>query len=120
MGKILIGEDFADTRNMFQRYAEHHGIGGDLLLAIDGKEALEKLGEQGERISRVVLDIHMPHVDGFEVAKTLRANGHQAELVLMSTGPLCPDDKAILADLGGSYVEKPFGDGVIENILGIR
>jgi two-component system chemotaxis sensor kinase CheA len=51
--------------------------------AADGAEALTHV-EQGERFDIVLSDIDMPHVDGFELARRLRAAGHTMPLVALT------------------------------------
>ncbi len=39
----------------------------DIIYAGDGKEALQKIEENQDRLSVVLLDLIMPEMDGFEV-----------------------------------------------------
>lgn len=40
-----------------------------IVMAADGKEALEKIREYGTRLSLVLLDLLMPNISGFDVLK---------------------------------------------------
>ena len=47
-----------------------HQLGADFEVAEDGRQALEKLTQGGWDL--VLLDIHMPFFDGYEVAQQVR------------------------------------------------
>jgi CheY-like chemotaxis protein len=67
--RILIADDNSDLRVSFAAILRE--AGHDVRLAADGSEALQ-LAEQW-RPEFAVLDIHMPGIDGYEVARRLRA-----------------------------------------------
>lgn len=67
--RILIADDNGDLRVSFAAILRESGH--EVSLAGDGSEALH-IAEQW-RPEFVVLDIHMPGIDGYEVARRLRA-----------------------------------------------
>jgi two-component system, OmpR family, response regulator MprA len=74
--------------------------------AADGREALERLGAAPYEV--VILDISMPHVDGLEVCRRLRAGGDRTP-VLMLTAREQIDDRVAGLDAGADdYLVKPF------------
>ena len=66
--KILLVEDYADAREMYAEYLEHAGY--EVLVASDGAQALAQAAGAPDV---VVLDFALPDLDGFEVARRLRA-----------------------------------------------
>ncbi|MFG0318555.1 MAG: response regulator [Planctomycetota bacterium JB042] len=60
--RILIADDEPNIRLLYQAELESQGY--EVILAKDGKEALEKV--DSERPDLVVLDIRMPGIDGVE------------------------------------------------------
>ena len=75
--------------------------------AMDGREALERLGDDGG-FEVVILDISLPHVDGLEVCRRLRAAGDGTP-VLMLTARGEIDDRVAGLDAGADdYLVKPF------------
>ena len=44
-----------------------------VLVAADGREALDTVREVGDEIAALVTDIRMPHLDGLELAARLKA-----------------------------------------------
>ena len=69
--KILIADDDLEIQKMVK--AALKPIGADLVFADDGEQALEKL--LVEKPDLVILDVMMPKLAGWEVAKYIR--GHQ-------------------------------------------
>lgn len=68
VGRALVCEDDGAIRALVTRVVEREGF--DVDIAKDGGEALKKLG--GGCYDLLVLDLMMPHVDGFEVLRRLR------------------------------------------------
>src|SRR5437763_4102025 len=67
--KVLLVEDYADAREMYTEYLEHAGY--EVLAASDGAQALAQAAAVAPDV--VVLDFALPDIDGFEVARRLRA-----------------------------------------------
>jgi two-component system response regulator MprA len=78
----------------------------EVAQAGDGREALERLGAMAYEV--VILDVSMPHVDGLEVCRRLRAGGDRTP-VLMLTAREGVDDRVAGLDAGADdYLVKPF------------
>jgi two-component system response regulator MprA len=78
----------------------------EVAQAGDGREALERLGAMAYEV--VILDVSMPHVDGLEVCRQLRAGGDRTP-VLMLTAREGVDDRVAGLDAGADdYLVKPF------------
>jgi len=75
-------------------------------VAGDGRAALERAA--AGRYDLILLDVRLPHVDGFEVCQQLRQNGDFTP-ILMLTARNQPDDVVYGLKLGADdYVTKPF------------
>ena len=57
----------------------------ELLMANNGREALDVLEEKGETLSAVLLDIVMPVMDGFEVLREMNDSGLLARVPVLVT-----------------------------------
>lgn len=68
--KILVADD--EDRNLRLMEAILLPLGYDIVLVHDGKEALEKIQETP--VDVILLDIMMPEMDGFEVARRLKSD----------------------------------------------
>ncbi len=77
------------------------------LEAHEGAEGLEKA--QSEHPDLVLLDIHMPQMDGYEVARRLRADPQCSKIPLVAVTALAMvgDRKKILASGFNGYIAKP-------------
>src|SRR5262245_17675818 len=102
--RILIVEDerkmAALLRNGLEE--EHHSV----VVAFDGKDGLNLALNQ--EFDAIVLDIMMPGMDGFEVARRLRAKGNRTPILMTTARDTIPDVVKGL-DLGADdYLTKPF------------
>lgn len=100
---ILVVEDDPNIREVVRLYLTHEGF--RVRLAEDGREALY-LFEQ-ETPDLVVLDLMLPELDGWEVAREIRRRGSIPILMLTARGE--PEDRLAGFDTGADdYVVKPF------------
>jgi two-component system response regulator ResD len=102
-GTILIIEDEASIVDLVRLYVEEAGF--TLIAAGDGPSGLAAY----ERIAPdlIVLDLMLPGMDGYEVCKRIRAQGHTP--ILMLTARRSEDDRVMGLDLGADdYLTKPF------------
>jgi two-component system response regulator MprA len=102
--RILVVDDEPAVQNALFRALtlEHY----DVTSAKDGAQALEMLGSRP--YEAIILDVAMPHMDGLEVCKRLRAGG-DATPVLMLTARGEIDDRVAGLDAGADdYLIKPF------------
>lgn len=67
--KVLVVEDNKDVSLMICDILKYH-IGCEILTAYNGKECLSVAKEKAPDV--ILLDIHMPKMDGFEVCKILK------------------------------------------------
>ena len=79
--------------------------GYEVVRAADGVEALARFGET--EFDLVVLDVTMPHLDGLEVCRRLRATSSVP--IIMLTAKTEEIDKVLGLELGADdYITKPF------------
>ena len=72
--RIVVVDDVAETRRLMRRILERAGF--DVTEAGTGEEALEVI--ERERPALVVLDLRLPGIPGFEVARRVRADADPA------------------------------------------
>jgi len=104
--QILLVDDNPINLQILQQSLQ--GCGYGLLLARDGREALEVA--RRERPSLVLLDVMMPIMDGFEVCRRLKASSQTADIAVIFLSALGESaDKVRGFALGGvDYIAKPF------------
>ncbi|MFA9559999.1 LytR/AlgR family response regulator transcription factor [Evansella sp. AB-rgal1] len=67
--KILIAEDNEDTRNILSRFIEYFPNMKVVGEVKDGQQLLDFLFTHGKKIDVVLVDIHMPRLNGVEAIK---------------------------------------------------
>ncbi|HRN84905.1 MAG TPA: response regulator [Hyphomicrobium sp.] len=82
MARILLADDDKATRDLVKRALEADGH--HVELTQDGSEALERLKTAPETLDLLVSDVHMPGIDGIELAKRAIAAAPTMRLLLMS------------------------------------
>lgn len=104
--KILVVDDEEIIRKTIRIHLEKMGY--ELKEAIDGVDALKKLGE--EKFDLLISDILMPKKDGWEVLKELRSNPRTSHMpVILLTAKREDEDMFKGYDLGANYyMTKPF------------
>lgn len=105
---ILVVEDEPRLRGIVRDYFTAHGTACD--LARDGAEALDMLRDHD--YDAILLDILMPHLDGFAVCRAVRARSDVPILFLTALGG--EEDALRGYALGGDdYITKPFSLAVL-------
>ena len=104
MTKILIVDDEAKIRELIIKYAKHEGF--ETAEAADGMEAVELCEKNNYDL--VVMDIMMPHLDGFSAVKEIKKTKQHLPFILLSA--LGEEyDRIHGFDVGvDDYVVKPF------------
>ena len=81
MARILLADDDLATRELVKRALEAEGHAVEVTQ--DGSEAMEKLGAPGA-VDLLVSDVHMPGLDGVELAQRAIAAMLALKLLFMS------------------------------------
>ena len=114
MFRILVVDDDKNTRRLIETVLQQNGF--TAVTAENGLDALDVL--EHEQIDLIVLDIMMPQMDGFEFTQTLRANGDETPILMVSAKHQ-PEDKRKGFVVGtDDYIVKPID--AEEMILRIR
>jgi two-component system alkaline phosphatase synthesis response regulator PhoP len=105
MTRVLVVEDNRDLAFAVANALESEGF--EVIVAASGPEGVERA--QAVAVEVIILDLMLPGFDGFRVLRTLRANGVETPiLILTARGE--EDDKVKGFRLGADdYVTKPFG-----------
>ncbi len=101
-GDVLVVDDDDATRDMVSRALRR--VGYSTVEARDGEEAL--LRSRVLAPGLVILDLLMPNVDGFEVLRTMRAEGMQTPVVVLTGKTLSVDEQRVLREGVARIVSK--------------
>ena len=104
--RILVAEDNIINQKVLLGLLAGSGI--ELVLADDGQEALDIL-ENDTNFLMILMDAHMPRVDGFEATRIIRANPQYDHILVVAlSGDTASDDIKKMKDAGMSeQLEKP-------------
>jgi len=103
--RVLAADDQEETRRVLQRALT--ALGYEVEVASDGIEALAKLPLGADL---VLVDARMPGLDGFEVARRIRADREHGDLpIIMVTGLDSREDRLRAVEAGvNDFIAKPF------------
>src|SRR5579872_394678 len=104
--RILVADDDAALRRLIATTLGAEDF--DLVQAADGEDALRAAREQHPEL--VLLDVNMPHMDGFEVCRQIKADPATAGIrVVMLTARGTEADQVRGREVGADdYFVKPF------------
>ena len=112
-GPILLVEDNPDDVALTLRAFAKNGVRNEIIVALDGEMCLDRLfpksGVEPIRPAMILLDIHLPKIDGLELLRLIRASDHTLGLpVIMLTTSNEARDVVESYRLGAnSFVRKP-------------
>ena len=112
---ILVVDDSITVRRVTQRLLLRDGY--RVAMAADGLQALERLQEE---IPAVVLsDIEMPRMDGFDLARNIRADERTKHLpIIMITSRIAGKHNEYATELGvNHYLGKPYSEDELLRLL---
>ena len=112
--RVLIVEDNHDAREMLRHLLER--TGHEVHEAADGLTGLDRA--LALRPDAAVIDIGLPGLDGYEVARRLRGAGREDVLLVAVTGYGQPGDRQRSTDAGfDAHLTKPVDPLALEALL---
>ena len=111
---ILVAEDDKHARKLLETVLKREGY--EVLTAQDGEEVLTTLERQ--HVDLILLDIMMPKMDGYEVARQLREANFNLPILMVSAKQLPEDKKKGFIVGTDDYMTKPID--VEEMLLRVR
>ena len=105
-GTVLVVDDVADTRDLVSTILTMGGY--DVVEAASGCEALQRVEDEPDV---VVLDVHLPDIDGFEVCRRIKSNPRSATTPVVQVSAIFSrTDDRVRGLTGGAdaYLTKPF------------
>jgi len=116
---ILLVEDVEVNREILIALIEH--TGAEIEIAVDGADALMKFATSSEKYDLILMDIHMPNMDGFETTSRIRksslSNAETIPIIAMTANVSKEDIEKCLACGMNSHLGKPVDPGEIINRL---
>ncbi|GLQ89969.1 response regulator [Dyella flagellata] len=107
MACVLVIEDNKDNRELMVYLLKY--FGHRTLVAPDGEAGIDTVAHGEDRPDLIVCDIHMPKMDGYEVAKQLKGHPEHREipLIAVTSSAMVGDGQRILCHGFDGYMTKP-------------
>jgi len=108
---VMVVDDSVTVRKVTTRFLEREGM--QVITAKDGADAMAKLQEQVPDV--MLLDIEMPHMDGFEVVSKVRLSEQLRHIpIIMITSRTGDKHRERALSLGANaYLGKPYQESVL-------
>jgi two-component system response regulator ResD len=107
--KILVVDDESRMRKLVKDFLVMNNY--DVVEACDGEEALDKFYAD-KNIDLIILDVMMPKMDGWQVAKEIRLNSKVP--IIMLTAKDSEKDELTGFNIGvDEYISKPFSPKIL-------
>lgn|SRR5207302_2040265 len=115
-GRVLIAEDEPDNQVILQTVVEAL-VGVRSEVVGDGLAVLASI--ERERPRMILLDLMMPLLDGFQVARRLKSDPATASIPIVAVSALArPDDREEALAAGcDEFVRKPFELDELEQVI---
>ena len=107
-GRILLAEDGEDNQRLIAFQLRR--AGADVTVAEHGLDALDAIRaahEAGVPFGLLVSDMQMPEMDGYTLARTLRAEGNQIPIIALTAHAMDQDRQQCLNAGCDDYASKP-------------
>ncbi len=117
LGKILVAEDNAINREVVVELLED--LGHTVDIAIDGAEAVEKLRIAPPSYDLMLMDLHMPVMDGYRASTLIRRESAHVDIPIIAlTADVLGDVKPLLERAGiDDYIAKPIDTAVLRTTI---
>ncbi len=111
--KALVVDDSKSIRQIERKYLEEMGF--TVVEAENGQEGLERLKENPD-VRLILLDWHMPVMNGYEFLKAVRANPDWNDIKIMMVTTENQQKSVVEAIMAGAneYLMKPFDKEMLE------
>lgn len=102
-GRVLVVDDGAETRELLKVLLEEAGLTVD--LAENGLSGVEMAG--ASQYDLILMDVHMPVMDGFTAVQTLRQQGLETPIIALTANAMKGFEQECLEKGFSGYFTKP-------------
>ena len=102
---ILLAEDGPDNQRLVSWLLQREGA--DVVVVADGKQALAAVATAARSFDLVLMDMHMPEIDGYRATELLRERGVGLPIVALTANAMTDDRQRCLRSGCTDYLSKP-------------
>ncbi|MCG8634295.1 MAG: response regulator [Desulfobacterales bacterium] len=115
--RVLIVDDTPSWQEVLKRMLSHYGVQTD--VAGSGEEAVTLMCKKGKRYDLMLMDWHMPGMDGIESAKMIREHCDTPPATIIMVSAYRKDTVRKAAKAGGIdiFLEKPINPSLLYNVI---
>ena len=108
--RVLLAEDNPVNRLIVGAMLSR--LGAEVIVAANGREAIQHASQAPGEVHAILMDLHMPEVDGLEATRQLRAQPTTAHLPIIALTAAVLDAERAQAHAAGmnGFVAKPAGE----------
>ena len=115
--RVLLAEDNPVNRLIVGAMLTR--LGAEVIEAANGSEAIAQASRESAQVHAILMDLHMPEVDGLEATRRLRSQPATAHLPIIALTAAVLDAERAQAHAVGmnGFVSKPAGEGELLRAL---
>ncbi|KAJ4982752.1 osomolarity two-component sensor histidine kinase sln1 [Stagonosporopsis vannaccii] len=116
---VLVAEDNRTNQEVITRMLELEGI-GNVTIAADGQEAVDKVRQSIERhvmYDLIFMDVQMPNLDGLEATRLIRRCGFKGPIVSLTAYSDQANMEECLAAGMDAFLTKPLRRAALKDVL---
>jgi len=118
-GRVLVVDDSPDVRELIAEALR--ASGAEVVSLETGMAALERVRDDTERhrpFDAVIMDVHMPGLDGLETTRVLRRRGYAGPIIAVTARAMSSDRDDCIAAGCTDYLSKPVDLAALQAKLG--
>ena len=117
-GRVLVADDLRDIRTLIGQFVQLTGV--EVVYASDGADAIRIVNAEshtGKEFDLILMDIHMPVMDGYQAAQQLRYQGFTRPLIALTAAHMKGDMDRCFDSGFTAYLSKPLDQTRLYNCL---
>lgn len=114
--KILVVEDNKTNQFIAKSILEAEGF--EVIFADNGAIGVDVYREASDSVDLILMDLHMPVLNGYEAAKQIRTIDEKVPIVAMTADAITGVDEQCKAHGIGHYIPKPFDPEELLKLIG--